>query len=139
MSAARRKKTKRFVIDTNVWVSYCINGELIWLTKYIVQNRLLVYASPMLLQEIKKVLQYAKVKKLLASPLSHYTQIIEALVLLKDDSTMEINSPDANDDFLFALAIDINAKVIVCGDKDLLNWKESPVKLISKTAFESLY
>jgi putative PIN family toxin of toxin-antitoxin system len=63
MSGARRKKIKRFVIDTNVWVSYCINGELLWLTKYVVQNRLLIYASPILLQEIKKVLQYAKVKK----------------------------------------------------------------------------
>jgi len=62
MSAARRKKLKRFVLDTNVWISYAINGELEWLTRYIVQNKLLIYASPLLLSEIRKVLQYARVK-----------------------------------------------------------------------------
>ena len=59
MSAIRRKKLKRFVLDTNIWISYVINGELEWLAHYIVQNRLIIYASPMLLAEIRKVLQYA--------------------------------------------------------------------------------
>ena len=28
MYAARRRKLKRFVLDTNIWISYAINGEL---------------------------------------------------------------------------------------------------------------
>lgn len=139
MSAARRKKLKRFVLDTNVWISYAINGELEWLAHYIVQNKLLIYASPLLLAEIKKVLQYARVKKLLNASVASYMNIITSLVLMKEDIPVTINSPDPDDDYIFALAISNKAKAIVCGDKPLLNWKASPVKVISKKDLEMLY
>jgi putative PIN family toxin of toxin-antitoxin system len=139
MSAARRKKLKRFVLDTNVWISYAINGELEWLAHYIVQNRLLIYASPLLLAEIKKVLQYARVKKLLKAPAASYLNVISAIVLLKGDIPASINSPDPDDDYVFELAISNSAKAIVCGDKPLLYWEESPIKVISKKEFEMLY
>lgn len=140
MSAARRKKFKRFVLDTNVWISYSINGELEWLAHYVVQNKLLIYASPLLLTEIKKVLQYAKVKKLLkASAAAVYMNVITSIVLLKEDIPAAIDSPDPDDDYLFELAISNSAKAIVCGDKPLLNWEASPIKVISKKEFEMLY
>ncbi|HXL56754.1 MAG TPA: putative toxin-antitoxin system toxin component, PIN family [Chitinophagaceae bacterium] len=139
MSAVRRKKLKWFVLDTNVWISYAINGELEWLAHYVVQNRLLIYASPLLLTEIKKVLQYARVKKLLNASMPSYINVITSLVLLKEDVSVTINSPDPDDDYIFSLAISNNAKAIVCGDKPLLNWKTSPVKVISKKVFEMLY
>lgn len=139
MSASRRKKIKRFVLDTNVWISYCINSELEWLAKYIIQNRLIVYASPLLIAEIRKVFNYPKVKKLLSEPPSFYVNIILTLVLVKQDVEIIVQSPDPNDDFLINFAKEVNAKAIVCGDKELLNWKKSPVKLISKKEFERLY
>lgn len=139
MSASRRKKFKRFVLDTNVWISYCINSELEWLAKYIIQNRLIVYASPLLISEIRKVFSYPKVKKLLSESPSFYINIILTLVLVKEDVEIVVQSPDPNDDFLINLAKEVNAKAIVCGDKELLNWKKSPVKLISKKEFERLY
>ena len=139
MSAARRKKLKRFVLDTNVWISYAINGELEWLTRYIVQNKLLIYASPLLLSEIRKVLQYARVKKLLNVSPAVYMSVIIAIVLLREDIPIAINSPDPDDDYVFGLAISNNAKAIVCGDKPLLNWEASPIKVISKKEFEMLY
>lgn len=52
MSVSSRKKIKRFVVDTNVWISWCINGQLKWLAHYVVQNKLIIYASPKLLNEI---------------------------------------------------------------------------------------
>jgi putative PIN family toxin of toxin-antitoxin system len=139
MSAIRRKKLKRFVLDTNIWISYVINGELGWLSHYIIQNRLIIYASPMLFAEVRKVLQYARVKKYLSLPASLFLNVIASLVLIKDDIPMQINSPDANDDYIFSLAVNANAKAIVCGEKSLLDWKSSPVKVISKKEFESLY
>jgi len=139
MSAARRKKLKRFVLDTNVWISYAVNGELEWLAHYVVQNKLLIYASPLLLAEIKKVLQYARVKKLLYVSAASYINVIAAIVLIKEDIPGIIKSPDPDDDYVFELAISSNAKAIVCGDKPLLNWEASPVKVISKRDFETLY
>ena len=139
MSAARRKKLKRFVLDTNVWVSYAINGELEWLAHYVIQNRLIIYASPLLLTEIKKVLQYARVKKLLNASGVSYMKVISAIVLLSKDASITINSPDPDDDYIFSLAINTNAKAIVCGEKALLEWKASPVKVISKKEFEMLF
>jgi len=105
---------------TNVWISYAINGELEWLAHYVVQNRLLIYGSPLLLAEIKKVLQYAKVKKLLNDSAASYMDVITAIVLLKEDIPIGINSPDPDDDYVFELAISNKAKAIVCGDKPLL-------------------
>jgi len=61
------------------------------------------------------------------------------LVLIKDDIQIEMNSPDADDDYIFSLAVKTNAKAIVCGEKCLLDWKSSPVKVISKNEFERLY
>jgi len=139
MSAVRRKKLKRFVLDTNVWISYAINGELEWLAHYVVQNRLLIYGSPLLLAEIKKVLQYAKVKKLLNDSAASYMDVITAIVLLKEDIPIGINSPDPDDDYVFELAISNKAKAIVCGDKPLLYWEGSPIKVISKKEFQMLY
>ncbi len=139
MSAVRRKKLKRFVLDTNVWISYTINGELEWLAHYVLQNRLLIYASPLLLSEIKKVLQYAKVKKLLNNSVISYTNVISAIVIMKEDVPATINSPDPDDDYVFELAISNKAKAIVCGDKPLLYWEGSPIKVISKKEFEMLY
>jgi len=85
MPAARRKKLKRFVLDTNVWISYAINGEFEWLARYVVQNKLLIYTSPLLISEIMKVLQYARIKKLLHATVPSYLNIITALTLVKDD------------------------------------------------------
>jgi predicted nucleic acid-binding protein len=70
----------------------------------VVQNGLLVYASPLLLAEIKKVLQYARVKKLLDAPAASYMNVISAIVLLKEDIPATINSPDPDDDYVFELA-----------------------------------
>ncbi len=85
------------------------------------------------------MLQYAKVKKLLNASAASYMNVIIALVLLKEDIPVTINSPDPDDDYVFELAISNNAKAIVCGDKPLLNWEASPIKVISKKEFEMLY
>lgn len=65
--------------------------------------------------------------------------VIISIVLLKEDIHATINSPDPDDDYIFELAIRNNAKAIVCGDKPLLNWEASPIKVISKKEFELLY
>ena len=105
MSAARRKKLKRFVPDTNVWVAYVINGELEWLTHYVIQNRLIIYASLLLFDEIKRVLQYARIKKYLVSPPSVYLRVINSLVLVSNNVPVIVNSPDPEHDYIFSLAI----------------------------------
>lgn len=58
---------------------------------------------------------------------------------MKEDIVAAVGSPDADDDYLFVLSKFVNAKALVCGDKLLLNWKESPVKTLSKKEFEELY
>ncbi len=78
-------------------------------------------------------------KKLLNIPASFYLSIITSLILIKDDVIITISSPDKDDDYIFALAIDNHVKAIVCGEKVLLNWDASPVEVISKKEFELLY
>ena len=139
MAVGKRKKIKRFVIDTNVWISYCINGELTWVSRYIIQNSLIIYASPKLLAEFRKVIQYPKIKRFLNVPVSAYISLITALVIIEKDIAVPTISPDPEDNYLFDLAISCNAKAIVCGDKLLLGWKETPVQLITMKEFENLF
>jgi predicted nucleic acid-binding protein len=58
---------------------------------------------------------------------------------MKEDSIVTTHSPDPDDDFIFALAINNNAKAIVCGEKILVHWSASPINIITKTEFENLY
>jgi predicted nucleic acid-binding protein len=37
------------------------------------------------------------------------------------------------------LQVSNGAKAIVCGDKPLLHWEASPIKVISKKEFEMMY
>lgn len=137
--AVRKRKIKRFVIDVNCFISIFINGETQWLSKYIIQNKIEIFIDQYLLDELQMVLEYPRIKKFLPMSTHIYTQFIQ-LVSTKIDSTpFHIKSPDPKDDYLYDIALSAHAKLLVTGERALLNWKDSPVETISLAAFKKLF
>ncbi len=51
----------------------------------------------------------------------------------------QVKCPDPDDDYLFDIALSAHAKLLVTGEKALLNWSESPVEIISLSMFKKLF
>lgn len=56
-------RSRKFVLDTNIWISYLINKKENELIDIIVQNELVIYSCDELLYEIRNVLNYKHLKK----------------------------------------------------------------------------
>ena len=137
--ATSKRKTKRFVIDVNCYVTIFINRETDWVLYYIARNKIEIFIDDNLIAELTRVLEYPKIKKLL--PLSsilyvNFVKIISTRIAAK---SFHINSPDPEDNYLFDLALSSYAKILVSGEKALLKWLDSPVETISLTTFKEFF
>lgn len=120
----------RFVIDVNVYISYILKDKLDELFRFAFECDFEIFISTDLLIELQSVLQREKFSKFLKKDPSSYVEAVLQFGNLTDPPFVKVESPDRNDNFLFMLAIHTNA-VIVTGDKLLINWQDSPVKVIS--------
>ncbi len=134
-----RKKIKRFVIDVNALVSIFMSGQMDWFTVYIAKNRIEIFIDKALLAELTAVLDYSKIKKSLKFSKDTYVDFVRFISTEISTSAHNISCPDPDDDYLFDLALSAHAKIIVTGEKALLNWKHSPVELVSLADFKKLF
>lgn len=120
----------KVILDANVVVSAAIHNGA---SHLIVQSWLAgtagieVVMCPTLLTEIRDVLTTRpRLRKWITLDLAQqFVEAIEALVDLVDDpdpDVVEVETRDADDDYLIALARTHNVDLIVTGDKDLLEW-----------------
>lgn len=116
------KKVERIILDTNLWISFLITGDLRKLDGRIRNKKVKLIFSLESIEEFLAVANRPKFKK-------YFTKAdIEQLIDLFDSygelvnvtSTVEL-SRDAKDNFLLALAKDGKADYLVTGDKDLLS------------------
>lgn len=133
------RKVKRFVIDVNCFVTLFINRETDWILQYVVKNKIEIFIDANLLAELTRVLEYPKIKKILPLESFLYIKFVRVISTYVDVVPRNIKSPDPEDDYLFDLAICSNAKLLVTGEKALLGWNQSPVKVISLTQFKELF
>ena len=111
---------KKFILDSNIWISYVITDTLDELIKSVVQNELLIYGDKYLLDEISKVLSRPKFKKYLKAPVSRFIEVIELGITIIDTQPHASRLPDPKDNFLIALAHSSQTAIVVTGDKPLL-------------------
>jgi putative PIN family toxin of toxin-antitoxin system len=114
-------KKKKIIIDTNLLVSYFINGGNSALTAVIQSEHYIILASKELFQEYVSVLKRPKFKKYFID-----VNVDELLqVYIKLLTFVEINCDvklcrDPNDDFIIQLAISSEADFLITGDNDIL-------------------
>ena len=133
------KKVKRVVIDVNCIVSVFINRATERLVRYLSQNTIEVFYDTLLKAELVRVLNYAKIKKILPLKTELYVAILELIGTEITANKFDVQSPDKDDCYLYDIALTANAKLLVTGDKALLQWQDSPVDTMSLAHFMEQY
>jgi putative PIN family toxin of toxin-antitoxin system len=115
-------KSKKVILDTNLWISFLISRDFSFLDNYIETGRIKLIFSEELFSEFISVTERPKFKKYFAeSDVKHLIRIIDRFGILIQVTT-EINlCRDIKDNFLLSLAIDSNADYLITGDNDLLD------------------
>ena len=136
---AKRKKVKRFVIDVNTFITLFINKDTDWLLQYVLQNKIEIFVDKHLINELLLVLSYHKIKKILPLDKHLYANFVLLISTYIKSDEYHIKSPDPKDNYLYDIALTSNAKLLVTGEKALLNWVDSPIDTINLTKFKALF
>ncbi len=118
-------KSKKVILDTNLWISYLITDNYAVLDEWILSGKIRLIFSEALIEEFISVAKRPKFKKFfddadildLLDVFDTYGQLIKV--------NTEINKcRDPKDSFLLGLAVESKADYLVTGDKDLLILKQ---------------
>ncbi len=114
-------KSKRVILDTNLWISFLISKNLSKLDPFIKKGTLILLFSKESVMEFVDVVERPKFKRFFSQKdieqiLDLFDQFGE-LVNIKSDVNI---CRDEKDNFLLNLSIDGKADYLVTGDKDLL-------------------
>jgi putative PIN family toxin of toxin-antitoxin system len=127
------------VLDTNIWVSYIISGNLRELSAQILTYQLQVFVCKDLSDELEDVLYRQKIKKLLTSPVSDYLRFIQKLTTNLDIRPIFKGAPDPQDNFLFDLALQSKSSFLVTGDKRLFAVSVLSLSILTLSDFKKSF
>jgi uncharacterized protein len=139
-------RSDRFVLDTNIWISYFIANNHQRLVDIAYAHQIDIFSCQELFDELKHVLQYEKLQK-------YQVNVRRALRLVKEITTeIELAYPiknyipeDKDDNYIIALALQTNSGFVTSGDdhilkrKKILETKFGRLKIIEKHEFESMF
>lgn len=130
----------RYVIDTNIWVSAIISGKFHELAAFLLETELEVITCKELVTELREVLSRKKFEKYLILPVEDYVNLHIRLCKDKKIRLIFADSPDPKDNYLFDLAFQHKASMLVTGDKKLLalNEKYAMLEIITLASFKQL-
>jgi len=114
-------KSKRIIIDTNLWISFLISNKLNELDSLIDSGTITLIFSNELIEEFLEVTNRPKFKKYFKKNDMDalLNQIQNHGELIKVKSNVNI-CRDEKDNFLLNLSIDSKADYLITGDNDLL-------------------
>jgi len=127
------------ILDTNIWLRYILKSQLEKLALLILENEVTVYSSERFIAELEEVLNYPEIANRLTMPASEYLYFHRNLAVVSPVMYAFRGCPDPKDDFLFDLAISVNASYLVTEDRLLLGLGfVRNVQVISLAAFFEL-
>lgn len=115
------QKPSRVIVDTNLWISFLIGKELRYLKDLIIDEKIKIITTDLLLEELTVVTSRDKLKKYFN--LSDVKELVSLLAIISEKvsiNSIESICRDPKDDFLLALAKESKADFLITGDKDLL-------------------
>lgn len=132
-------KSKKIIIDTNLWISYLISKNYVWIDNLILDRNFRLVFSQELIDEFIEVAQRPKFKRYFSK------QNLENLIKLFDEYGLyfrvvsSINlCRDSKDNFLLSLAKDSKADYLLTGDEDLLEIKKiGKTRIVSASEFQN--
>jgi len=122
-------KSKKVILDTNIWISFLISRDFSFLDDFMESNKLKLVFSTELLHEFITVAQRPKFKKYFPKhDLERIFDFIDRYGIIVEVKSKIDKCRDSKDNFLLDLAIDSKADYLITGDNDLLE-----IKFIEKT------
>jgi uncharacterized protein len=139
-------RVNRFVLDTNIWISYIITNSHNRLVDIIDLYELDVFSCSELFHEVEKVLKYRHLEK-------YNVNSKAALRFIETITTQfQLTYPvknyipeDEDDNYIIALALQTNAGFVTSGDVHILARKEQletrfrKLRIITKAEFERMF
>jgi putative PIN family toxin of toxin-antitoxin system len=136
-----KRKQKRVIVDTNLWISFLINDDYSKLKNLLLKEKIILIVCEDLIEEFTEVAFRPKFKKYF--DYEDVVQIVQLLtefaILIKIKSNVKL-CRDEKDNFLLNLAIDSNSDYLVTGDEDLLILGEiEETKIIKMKDFLAIF
>ncbi len=139
-------RVNRFVLDTNIWISYFITNSHHRIIDIIDLYEIDIFSCEELIQEFGEVLKYEHLRK-------YKVNIPKAIRLLREITTnFSLSYPiknyipdDADDNYVIALALQTSSGFVTSGDRHIISQKENletryrKLKIIEKHEFEAMF
>lgn len=111
----------KIVVDTNLWISFCIGKTLHFLKDAIIKKKVILCFSTELYDEIFDVLNRPTIKPIIKKGnVKDFHNILKHRSYFSDITFSTTDCRDPKDNFILNLAVSAKADYIVTGDKDLL-------------------
>ena len=129
------------VLDTNVLVSGVLwRGVPFELLRWAEKDSLIIYTSLEILAEIHRVLNYPKFQQYIdnqqVSPGELFAKIVSLCTIIQADQVVKGVCSDADDEKFLSCALAANVKVLVSGDRHLLDLKQyQSVRILTAREF----
>ena len=119
----------KVVLDTNVIISGLLwKGNVNEIFKLYLDNKISICSNQSILEEVNKVLQYPRIKKVLdkyeQNPADIFNKFKKITRIYPEITIKNIIKEDPSDDKFIACAISSKSKIIISGDKHLLKLKK---------------
>jgi putative PIN family toxin of toxin-antitoxin system len=132
-----KTKSKKVIIDTNLWISFLISKNYNQLDKIIFERKCTLVFSDELLEEFLAVTKRPKFRRFFTQ--EDTENLIETIQEFADffDVVSNVNvCRDIKDNFLLSLSKDSKANFLITGDNDLLELKSfESTKIITISDF----
>jgi len=132
----------KIVLDTNVLVSALINphGKPAQIINYVFENKLRLFTSPSIIEEMERVLSYPKLMKrhgLEKEELREFvSDLLSIMLLIEEEKTTEVIMEGPSDNKYLSCAINGKVDFIISGDIHLLNLGEyEGIQIVTPTRF----
>jgi len=120
----------KIVLDTNILVSALINphGRPAQIIDYVFENKLRLFISPPIVEELERVLSYPKLMKrhgLGREELKEFiSDLLSIMLLIQGEETIKVITEDLSDNKYLSCAVSAKADFIISGDVHLLKLGE---------------
>ena len=132
----------KIVLDSNVFVSALINprGKPAQILNYVFENKIRLFTSPSIIEELERVLSYPKLVKrhgLEKQELKKFvSDLLSILSLVEGKKAIELIAENPADNNYLSCVVDAKADFIVSGDIHLLNLREyEGIQIITPAQF----
>src|SRR5690554_2462396 len=114
-------KSKKVILDTNIWIHFLISKKLTAFDDLIASKKITLIFSIELLEEFVSVVKRPKFKKLFSQrDIERLLEVFDQFAKLVTVTSKVELCRDQKDNFLLNLAIDSKADFLITGDSDLL-------------------